>query len=61
MSTWVLSLMDDPVPGEVVSLADRRLGTVYRVIVRGTDVEITYRLLATGTPRLGMYGLTNPS
>lgn len=27
-------------------------GTVYRAIIGGTDVEIIYRLLATGSPRL---------
>jgi hypothetical protein len=28
------------------------LGKVYQAIVGGTDVQLTYRVLATGSPRL---------
>ncbi len=50
--SWLMSLLADTEPPEAVAITDPRLGTVYRAIVAGTDVEITYRLMATGSPRL---------
>jgi hypothetical protein len=52
VTTWVMGLLGDSTPPDAVAIADRRFGTIYRAIVAGTDVEVTYRLIATGSPRL---------
>lgn len=52
VTVWVMGLLADSTPSDAVAIADRRFGTIYRAIVPGTDVEITYRLLITGSPRL---------
>ncbi|MEO7556546.1 MAG: hypothetical protein ABIV94_08085 [Acidimicrobiales bacterium] len=50
--SWVLGLLDEATPTDALPVTHPTLGTVYRAIVPGTDVQITYRLLSTGTPRL---------
>jgi hypothetical protein len=52
VTVWVMGLLSDATPTDALAIADRRFGTIYRAIVSGTDVEVTYRLLATGSPRL---------
>jgi len=52
VTVWVMALLSDPTPADAVTVTDQALGTVYRAIVGGTDVEVTFRILATGTPRL---------
>ena len=52
VTTWVLGLLADPTPADAVAATHPAHGTVYRAIGGGTDVEVTYRLLATGSPRL---------
>jgi len=52
VATWVMGLLSDPTPADAVAATHPVHGTVYRAIVGGTDVEVTYRLLATGSPRL---------
>jgi hypothetical protein len=49
---WVIALLDDVTPKDAVAITHPTLGTVYRAIVPGTDAQLTYRLLATGSPRL---------
>ncbi len=48
---WVMALLDDPSPTESVEVDDPILGSVRRGIVGGTDVEVTYRIMVTGSPR----------
>ena len=52
VTVWVMGLLTESVPSDAVAIAHRRFGTVHRAIVGGTDVEVTYRLLVTGSPRL---------
>lgn len=52
VTVWVMGLLEDPAPSEAVELAHPQLGVIRRAIVPGTDVEVTYRLIATGSPRL---------
>ena len=49
---WVMGLLEEPRPTDAVELEHPTLGRVYRAIVAGTDVQITYRILVTGSPRL---------
>ncbi len=49
---WIMGLIDDPRPPDAFEAQHPILGSVFRAIVPGTDVEVTYRLLSTGSPRL---------
>ena len=52
ITVWVMGLITDTTPSDAVALPHRRFGTIYRAIVAGTDVEVTYRIQTTGSPRL---------
>jgi hypothetical protein len=49
---WAMALLDDPSPPESVEVDHPILGPVRRAIIGGTDVEVTYRIMVTGSPRL---------
>lgn len=49
---WLFRLVDEAVPAEAVETRGPGGRVAYRAIAAGTDIEVVWRVMATGSARL---------